>query len=102
MTKSDDLERGGGLIFWAKDNSNYYYLLVSGNGQFTVRRYVNSQSLAPVDWRESAAIKKGVGQVNELRVVTKGNQARVYINDTEVITFNGQVPERGQPYWCKR
>jgi len=95
MAKSDDQAWGGGLVFWATDYDNYYAVLVSADGQFTVRRYVNARSLAPVDWRESPAIKKGVGQVNLLRVVTKGTQAAVYINGTEVVTFNGQPPQGG-------
>ena len=95
MAKSDDPAWGGGLVFWAKDESNYYALLVSGDGQFSVRRYVNDRALTPVDWSENAAIKKGVGQVNELRIVTRGYQATAYINGTQVTTFNGQPPDGG-------
>jgi hypothetical protein len=101
MARSDDPAWGGGLVFWIKDSNNYYVLLVSGNGQFTVRRYVNNQSLATVDWRDSAAVKKGVGQVNELRVVTKGNQAMTYINGTQVATFSGQLPDGGSSIGVK-
>ncbi len=95
MAKSDDPSWGGGLVFWAKDNSNYYALLVSGDGQFSIRRYVNDRALTPVDWRENPSVKKGIGQVNELRIVTNGNQATAYINDTQVVTFNGQPPDGG-------
>jgi hypothetical protein len=56
---------------------------------------VNQRSLSPVPWRESASIKKGLGQTNELRVVTKGAQATVFINDTQVVSFNGQPPQGG-------
>jgi hypothetical protein len=95
IAKADDPTWGGGFIFWAKDYNDYYYLLITGDGQYAVKRWVNGRSLSPVDWRESPAIKKGVGQTNELRVVAKGNQATVYINDTEVITFKGQPPQGG-------
>lgn len=95
MAKSDDASWGGGLVFWAKDYNNYYVLLATGDGQFSVRRYVNGTSSAAVDWRENSALKKGVGQANQLRVVTKGNQATAYINDTEVVTFNGEPPQGG-------
>jgi hypothetical protein len=95
LAKSDDPIQSAGLIFWAKDYSDYYYLLVSGNGWFSVNRWVNQRSLRPVPWRENAVIKKGVGQTNQLRVVTKGNQATVYINDTEVISFTGQPVQSG-------
>lgn len=95
IAKTDDPSWGGGLIFWAKGYDNYYYLLVNGEGWFAVRRWVNSRSLDPVPWRENAAIKKGVGETNQLRVVTSGNQATVYINDTQVVTFKGQPPQGG-------
>lgn len=95
LAKSDNPSYGGGLIFWAKDASDYYYLLVTGEGWLSVNRWVNQRSSLPVQWRESAAIKKGIGQINQLRVVTKGNQATVYINDTEVVTFKGQPPQGG-------
>ncbi|MBI2485449.1 MAG: hypothetical protein HYW01_00515 [Deltaproteobacteria bacterium] len=95
MAKSEDQSWGGGLVFWATDYDNYYALLVSGDGQFSIRRYVNARSMAPVDWRESSALKEGIGQVNYLRVVTKGNQVTVYINGSEVVTFNSQPPQGG-------
>ncbi len=95
MAKSDDPNFGGGLVFWAKDSNNYYAVLVSGGGQVSVRRYVNNNSSAFVDWSENPAVKKGIGQINQLRVVTSGNQATVYVNDTQVATFTGQPPDGG-------
>lgn len=93
LTKSDDPSYGAGLIFWAKDYSNYYFLYVNGNGQFSVQHWVNNRNLIPVEWRENAAIKKGIGEWNQLRVVTKENKATVYINGTEVVTFKGEPPQ---------
>jgi hypothetical protein len=95
ITKAEDPNWGGGFVFWAKDYNDYYYLLISGDGQLAVKRWTNNRTLSPVDWRETTAIKKGVGQTNELRVVAKGNQATVYVNDTEVVTFKGQPPQGG-------
>ncbi len=95
LTKSDDPNYGGGLIFWAKGYDDYYYLLVTGDGWYTVKRWVNKRVLEPVSWRQNSALKKGLGEVNQLRVVTKGNEAKVYINDTEVVTFKGQPPQGG-------
>ncbi|MGH7807567.1 MAG: hypothetical protein ACRENT_05695 [Thermodesulfobacteriota bacterium] len=95
MSKSEDPSWAGGLVFWATDYDNYYALLVSGDGQFSVRRYVNARSLAPVDWRDSTVLKKGTGQVNHLRIVTKGTQVTAYINGSEAVTFSGQPPQGG-------
>ncbi|HEY6840400.1 MAG TPA: hypothetical protein VI114_04230, partial [Chthoniobacterales bacterium] len=85
----------GGVIFWAKDHSNFYCLCVDAAGYFKISRYVTDRWLQPVGWIENAAIKKGIGQVNKLRVVTRGHQATAYINDQQVATFNGQPPVGG-------
>jgi glucose/mannose transport system substrate-binding protein len=85
----------GGLIFWAKDHSNFYCLCIDAAGYFKVSRYVTDRWLQPVGWIENEAINKGIGQVNTLRVVTKGHQATAYINDKQVATFNGQPPQGG-------
>ena len=85
----------GGLIFWAKDHSNFYCLCIDAAGYFKISRYVTDRWLQPVGWSENEAINKGIGQVNKLRVVTKGRQATAYINDKQVATFNGQPPQGG-------
>jgi glucose/mannose transport system substrate-binding protein len=90
-----DVSVPGGLIFWAKDLRNFYCLCIDAAGYFKISRYVTDRWLQPVDWIESEAIKKGIGQVNKLRVVTKGHQATAYINDQRVATFNGQPPQGG-------
>ncbi len=95
LTKSDDPSWAGGFVFWAKDYDNYYTLSVNGNGWVRVERRVNGRELAPVSWRENGALKKGLGGWNSLRLATKTNQATIYINGTEIITFKGQPPEGG-------
>src|ERR1700737_3370770 len=85
----------GGLIFWAKDHSNFYCLCINAAGYFKISRYVTDRWLQPVGWIENEAINKGIGQVNKLRVVTKGRQAIAYINDKQLTTFSGQPPQGG-------
>jgi glucose/mannose transport system substrate-binding protein len=85
----------GGLIFWAKDHSNFYCLCIDAAGYFKISRYVTDRWLQPVGWSENEAIIKGIGQVNKLRMVTKGRQATAYINDKQVTIFNGQPPPGG-------
>jgi glucose/mannose transport system substrate-binding protein len=85
----------GGLVFWAKDYSNFYCLCVDGKGSFKISHFVTDRWLTPVGWTESNAINKGVAQANKLRVVTKGRQATAFINDKQVITINGQPPQGG-------
>ena len=85
----------GGLIFWAKDYTNFYCFSIAANGSFKISHFVVDRWLTPVAWTESAAINKGIGQDNKLRVVTRGRQATAYINDKQVITINGQPPQGG-------
>src|ERR1700737_4387216 len=85
----------GGLIFWAKDYSNFYCLSIDANGSFKISHFVTDRWLSPVGWTKSEAMNTGIGQVNNLRVVTKGRQATAYINDKEVVTINGQPPQGG-------
>src|SRR5215471_168025 len=84
-----------GLIFWAKDYSNFYCFNIDANGSFKISHFVIDRWLTPVGWTDSPAINKGIGQSNKLRVLTKGRQATAYINDKEVITINGQPPQGG-------
>jgi hypothetical protein len=85
----------GGIGFWATDVNNLYYFAVAPAGTYSVSRYLNNHWYKVVDWTASAAIKKGLNQVNHLSVVTKGNQATFFVNDTQVATINGQPPQGG-------
>ena len=85
----------GGLIFWAKDRSNFYCLCINAAGYFKISRYVTDRWLQPVGWIADEVINKGIGKPNTLRVVTKGHQATAYINNKLVTTFNGQPPQGG-------
>jgi hypothetical protein len=71
----------GGVIFWAKDYTNFYCLCIDAQGSFKISHFVTDRWLNPVGWTESDAINKGIGQVNKLRVVTRGRQASAFIND---------------------
>ena len=92
---SGDPVVAGGLIFWAKDYSNFYCLCIDANGSFKISHFVTDRWLTPVGWTESDAVNKGLGQVNKLRVVAKGRQATAFINDKQVITMTGQPPLGG-------
>lgn len=86
----------GGLIFWAADNSNFYCFYINSKGFYKVSRYVDSQRLDQLDWTPSEAINQGFGRLNNVRIVTAGQQATIYLNDQREATFNGLLPpDRG-------
>ncbi len=85
----------GGMMFWVADASNYYEFMVSGPGTFAVYRHLANRWITVVPWTQNAAFKKGLNQANQIRVVTKGNQATLYANGTQVTAFSGQPPAGG-------
>ena len=94
ITAGDD-QSSIGIAFWAKDYNDFYTLECFSNGQFAVYRKAAERWLTPVAARDSADIKKGVGQSNELQVVIKDNEATLLINGKEQVRFKGQPPEGG-------
>ena len=84
-----------GIAFWSVDVNNTYYLGVAPAGTFSVARYVAGRSISIVPWTSNPAVKTGLNQVNHLRVVTKGGQATLYVNDKQVALINGQPPQGG-------
>lgn len=97
IVKLDDPDKGGaGLVFWAQDYSSYYAFMIDTGGRYHVGRYAEQRWRSAVDWKAHDAIKKGEGQTNELRVVTKDRLATLYVNGVQVASFKGQPPEGGQ------
>lgn len=86
---------GGGLIFWAADNKNYYALMITGAGTFSVFQQSNGQWTTPVVWTTSNALKTGVNVYNELQVNLAGNNAAIVINGQQVANVTGQPPAAG-------
>jgi hypothetical protein len=95
FVKAPEPTWGSGLVFWAKDYSSYYALLMNANGWFAVQHHVANRYLLPVAWRSNPDIKKGAGAVNEVKVVTKGNKATISVNGKDLITITGQPPQGG-------
>lgn len=88
-------DRPGGLAFWGSDYNSFYVAEVSTDGGFGVARLTQGKWLYPIAWKTLPGVKKGLNEINELRVVTKGNMATVYVNDEQVANFKGYPPEGG-------
>lgn len=85
-----------GLIFWAIDYDNYYYVVVTAEQSIGVFRRQRARVLPQLRWATFDGLKPGNGVVNELRVVTLGNAATIYVNGQEYGTIKGQPPSDGQ------
>ncbi|HZP20719.1 MAG TPA: hypothetical protein VFB16_11000 [Bauldia sp.] len=84
----------GGIVFWAKDTNNFYTFQITLDGYATAYVYDDGKWKSLVDDKEAASIKQGTGATNELRVVTNGTKAVLYINGTAFQTIEGTPPAR--------
>jgi len=86
-----------GILFWKRDNDNYYMAAISPDGVAVVSRYLNGQWQTIVNPTRSEAIKTGPGAVNEIEVTARGNAGSFYVNGTKLSDFRGQAPPGGGP-----
>jgi hypothetical protein len=93
MTKGEDLDQLGGLIFWAKDYNDCYALVISADGKFALGRKLVGRWINPIAKTGNAAIKTGIGQTNKLRVRTEANLLTAFINDVQVASLDGEQPQ---------
>ncbi len=92
---SDPITSYSGLMFWVKDDSNFYQAVIAESGHFTVARVVDGQvqQKRPVAWTDLDAAKTKAKERNILRVVTKGDRVVVSVNGRQVAKFNGDRPK---------
>lgn len=83
-----------GLVFWWKDWDNYYSVFIWADGWVEVRRVVNGNSKA-LFTEETLALKKGVGETNQIELDLKPKDATLHINGTKVKRFKGRQPKDG-------
>jgi hypothetical protein len=83
------------IVFWGIDYDNYYSLQISNNGEAAVWRLERGQWLELEGWLLTRSVNKTGDAANELRVVTRGNQARFYINDQFYIEVPGNPVKGG-------
>jgi len=83
-----------GLVFWWADWDNFYYLWVWPDGGLEVRRVFKGKPTT-VFTTETLALKKGVGETNQIELKLKPRDATVIINGTKVQRFKGIQPKDG-------
>lgn len=88
-------DRPAGIVFWAANHKNYYAALLYADGTFSVARKLNDRWLNPVSAKVRDEVRPGLGQANQLRIVTSGKWATVYLNDKQVAVLRGFPPEGG-------
>jgi hypothetical protein len=84
----------GGLMFWVTDPNSYFIFSIYPSGTWKIDRRAGSRWI-DISSGNSDAMKKGVGDLNEVEVRLAGNTGTGYVNGTKVATFNGQLPDGG-------
>jgi hypothetical protein len=98
MTALEPVNKGtcGSIIVWAIDYDNYYSFQVSTEGEASFWRRQRGRWLSQVGWQAADGYNKDTGAVNELKVVTEGNMAKLYLNGKLFKEVRGQPPKDGQ------
>lgn len=89
-------EAKAGLVFWYVDENNFYAFEYAPNGKASVWRRQRGRWLEQVEWQDVEGANQGDGAVNDLRVVTRGDRATLYLNGAQFAEFDGVPPNSGQ------
>lgn len=78
-----------------KDDNNFYYFAISGNGSYTIGKYVANQYTALVAWAASSAVHTGKTP-NTLRIICAGEVLQFWVNGVRLATVHDDDLERGK------
>jgi len=85
---------GYGIICRDQGDGDGYYLLISGDGLYSIHQTTGDDAVALVEWTESAVIRQG-NATNHLRAVCDGPSLSLYVNDTLVATADDSTYTEG-------
>ena len=85
-----------GLIFWYADDKDFYAVETDASGNASIWRQQRGKWLKQVAWTKVPSLHVGDGATNQLRLVTKGSLATIYMNGEKFRDVNGQPPDKGQ------
>lgn len=93
------LDNAFGLVFRLQDRENYYTFMVSSDGYYQVGRVVDGSVTELSTFIDSAFVNQGLGAVNRLRVVARGDQFAFYINGEPVQVCVPNNPDAQSTYF---
>lgn len=78
-----------------RDDSNFYLFALTGNGFYTVTKYINDDWQPLVEWTKSSAIKTGKA-TNTLRLICAGEALQLWVNGVRLVTLKDSAFKTGQ------
>lgn len=70
-----------GVTFGRKNASNNFSFLLSPNGKYTFRKLENNNFKSIIPATYSSAIKTGMNENNDIKIIKTGNKLRFYVNN---------------------
>jgi hypothetical protein len=92
---------GGGMVFGAEDDYNWYAVFISSNGHFEIMKCVDLRirTLAEGDTRQ---IIRGLDEINVIKVIQRRGKYRIYLNNNifPLYIINNIDIERNKIGYC--
>ena len=91
--KAGKIDASAGILFWAKDYTNYYTATVFSDGTVMIQRLIANTwqtIVSPIDLKEVVHLEPG--GVNEVEVQISGSKGILFINGKKAANFVGQPP----------
>ncbi|MBN2353263.1 MAG: hypothetical protein JXD23_11880 [Spirochaetales bacterium] len=86
---SGALSAGFGLFFCAADLENFYRIMITADGYYTIQKKESGVYNPIIGWTTSSFINTGLGALNEISVTqTIPNNFTLTINGNVVVSFN--------------
>jgi hypothetical protein len=86
-----------GVWFWGKDVQNFYTATITLDGNASIDRLNRGLWQVVVAPVAAPSIKTAPGALNEIEIVTNGNNAAFYVNGTLITNVTGRPPANGGP-----
>lgn len=90
QTKAPPHREAYGVFFGGDDlkgaNQSYFYVVIAGTGEYTIKHRAGSQTHTIVDWTASPALKKAdeAGKATNEVAVEVADNVRILVNGTEL------------------
>jgi len=89
--KRGPIDSSYGLVFRYVDSANFFEFDVSGNGFYSLGKFVDDEWIPLIDWTEDSRIHKG-HKKNHLGVEILGKEIVLFINGNRIVTCTDTGP----------